>query len=121
MKHLKIIAVTHKTAGLDLVGKLHTDEAKRADVLRRVKSGSGADELMYLSTCNRVEFILSVSDTIDEKYLSRFFSLFRPEWSGQEVAEIAAAASVWENEDALRHLYGVASSLESLVVGEREI
>src|SRR5687768_2144955 len=121
MKQLKIIAFTHKTAGLNTVGKLHMDEARRAEVLGRLKSGSGADELMYLSTCNRVEFILSAAEAIDEQYLFRFFSLFRPEWDRQELAEIVSAVSVLESEDALRHLYRVASSLDSLVVGEREI
>lgn len=121
LKSLKVIAFTHKTVDLQEIGKLHIDESKQAERLEMLKAAAGANELMYLSTCNRVEFLVVTSHTIDKNYLSNFFSAFNPSWNAPELEWAIANASVTEGEEALRHLFQVASSLDSLVVGEREI
>lgn len=121
MNSLKIIALTHKTAPLELIGKLHLDESKFSETLNRVKKDLAVEELMYLSTCNRVEFILSTSASINNDYLVAFIKSFKQELSEKEISEIISSVSVLENEEAIKHLNRVASSLDSLVVGEREI
>jgi glutamyl-tRNA reductase len=117
----KIIAFTHKTVDLQQIGKLHIEDARLAERLGSLKSASGAAELMFLSTCNRVEFLLSTSQPIDNTYLREFFTAFNPSWTASEIEWAMSAASVMEAEEALRHLFQVASSIDSLVVGEREI
>ena len=121
MNTIKLIAFTHKTVDLQEIGKLHIEESRLGERLQRLKSASEVEELLYISTCNRVEFLLVTSQDLDKKFLTGFFAAFHDEWTAAEVAWAVSSANVIEEEDALRHLFQVASSLDSLVVGEREI
>ena len=58
MERIKLIAFTHKTTPLSEIGKLHIEETAWQDRLNYLKAQAGVDELLYLSTCNRVEFVL---------------------------------------------------------------
>jgi glutamyl-tRNA reductase len=121
LNNFKVIAFTHRTVDLQEIGKLHIEESKLAERLEALKAAANAAELMYLSTCNRVEFLLVTPETTDRKYLHAFFSAFNPSWTEAELEWYASYASITEGEEAIRHLFQVASSLDSLVVGEREI
>ncbi|MDQ3047335.1 MAG: glutamyl-tRNA reductase [Bacteroidota bacterium] len=121
MQRIKIIAFTHKTTDLNAIGKLHIEDAHLKVRLDHLKSAAGLDELFYLSTCNRVEFLVSSSRSIDSEFLETFFTAFDPTWPQQQISWAMANAQVFEGEEALRHLFHVASSIDSLVVGEREI
>jgi glutamyl-tRNA reductase len=57
MNAFKIISLTHKSAPLELIGKLHLDENHQQDYLGGLKIRMDLKELMFLSTCNRVEFV----------------------------------------------------------------
>ena len=118
---IKLIAFTHKTVDLQEIGKLHIEESRLGERLQRLKEASGVNELLYISTCNRVEFLLVSPQALDKIFLTNFFSAFHNEWTAADVDWAVRSANVIEEEDALRHLFQVASSLDSLVVGEREI
>lgn len=92
-----------------------------AERLQTLKHTSALDELLYLSTCNRVEFILATDRSIDQTFLKQFFTAFDPAWTATEINWSLENAKVFEGDEALEHLYSVASSIDSLVVGEREI
>ncbi len=121
LQRIKIIAFTHKTTDINDIGKFHMDESDLKPRLETLKSEMGIDELLYLSTCNRVEFILSTAVAIDEPFLKKFFPAFDPDMSAAEVSWSMQNAQVFEGDAALNHLFSVASSIDSLVVGEREI
>ncbi len=121
MERIKIIAFTHKTANLNDIGKLHIQEDALKSRLEALKKAAALDELFYLSTCNRVEFILSTSQNIDAPFLNNFFAAFDPTWTTAQLNWAVETAQVFTGDDALRHLFYVASSIDSLVVGEREI
>jgi len=121
MNNFKIIAFTHKTIGVDSIGKLHLSDDVKAERLSLVKQQCVVNELMYLSTCNRVEFLLVNNATVNKQFLLHFFNSFNPVWTADELDWVAEHAQVFEGEHALVHLFNVASSLDSLVVGEREI
>ena len=121
MERIKIIAFTHKTTNLSDIGKLHIQEDALKSRLESLKNTAGLDELFYLSTCNRVEFILSTSKTIDAPFLNDFFKAFDATWTTAQLNWAVETAQVFKGDDALRHLFYVASSIDSLVVGEREI
>lgn len=117
----KIIAVTHKSAPLELLGKLHLEESRQAEVLTDIKSRFAFGELMFLSTCNRVEIISrSEKEGLDHRPYE-LFQAINPQLSSEELADLTTSASIYEGPEALTHLFEVASSLDSLVVGEREI
>ena len=121
VERIKIIAFTHKTTNLNDIGKLHIQEAALKGRLEHVKAACGLDEFFYLSTCNRVEFILSTDKNIDFLFLNNFFTAFDPTWSEIQHNWAVENAQLFEGDEALRHLFYVASSIDSLVVGEREI
>jgi glutamyl-tRNA reductase len=121
VKEFKIIAFTHRNTPLEEVGRYHADPEIRESVLQNLRNALNIKELMYLSTCNRVEFLLVSDESLDQKFLAKFFKSFKPEWSNAEIVESATRAITFEGESAVKHFFSVASSLDSLVVGEREI
>lgn len=121
MNHFKIIAVTHKHFDISDIGKFHIDEKEWEGRLSGLKSRMGIDELMFLSTCNRVEFLLNTPKRIDTNFLKQFILAIYPELKKEYLDKTIASCLVLEKEEALKHLFGVAASLDSLVVGERQI
>lgn len=121
MNKVKIIAFTHKITDINDIGKLHIEENALQGRLAFLKQEADLDELLYLSTCNRVEFMLSNNESVNTTYLKKFFTAFNPDWTESEINWAMENAQVFEGDDALRHLFNVASSIDSLVVGEREI
>ncbi len=121
MQRIKIIAFTHKTTDLNDIGKLHIEESALESRLNYLKTNANLDELYYLSTCNRVEFMLITSAVVNVDFLKQFFTAFNTNWTSEDINWAVNNASVYDNDDALRHLFNVASSIDSLVVGEREI
>jgi glutamyl-tRNA reductase len=81
----------------------------------------GLDELMYLSTCNRVEFIFVQHESVDNAVIQKFVQTFNPDFEEAVVFEIAQKARHWNGINAVNHLIEVACSLDSMVLGEREI
>lgn len=121
MTSLKLISITHKLAPLELIGKLHLDENHQQIYLGALKLKMDLKELMFLSTCNRVEFIVNTDLEVNADFLSVLFLGINPQLSIEETETLIAKTVVYENREALTHLFEVCASLDSLVVGEREI
>ena len=121
MNKFKIIAFTHKITDVNDIGKLHVDDYAVSEKLALIKAVMDIEEILYLSTCNRVEFMLSVDQEIDNTFLQSFFKAFNEDWNAEYIDWVLKNVQIFEGEDALRHLFNVASSIDSLVVGEREI
>lgn len=121
MERIKIIAFTHKATDINDIGRLHIEDADSQSRLQFLKQNTGIDELLYLSTCNRVEFIISSEESINSIFLDNFFVSFNPAWTEKDIKWAKTNARVFEGTEALTHLFNVASSIDSLVVGEREI
>lgn len=117
----KTIAFTHKTTELKDIGRLHIDDDALEARLSHLKSELNLQELLYVSTCNRVEFLMIAEQELDEAFRSKFFAAFNPQWTETDIAWAANHSRTYEGVKALQHLYYVSSSIDSLVVGEREI
>lgn len=76
---------------------------------------------MYLATCNRMEFFFSSPAVISHREVYKLLHLLHPEWKTEKAERVSKSALVFNGEDAVKHVFRVASSLDSLVVGEREI
>lgn len=87
-------------------------------MLPALRSIGGVEEVLYLSTCNRVEIIASVAD--NGKAL-KDLKAFLAQNGGLNQAEAADCFYEYQGEDAVRHIFRVASSLDSMVMGEAQI
>ena len=76
---------------------------------------------MYLSTCNRVEFIFSGSTPSTSVQLESLVKTLLEQHANPEVNGMIEKAEVYHAEDAVKHLFLMASSIDSLVVGKEEI
>lgn len=121
MSTFKIISFNHRQLPLEEIGKLHINEDVQANLLNRLKINFGFDELMLLSTCNRVEFFICSSVEINDLFLKELLQFINPQLNNESVTFLIKNAKYFEQENAIRHMFEVASSLNSLVIGEREI
>lgn len=121
LEDFKVIAFTHKNLPLELVGKLHLSPDEQIGVLGAFKLNFGITELLFLSTCNRVEIFLLSEQDLDSHQLSEMCRFINSRLSSEEVTLLSLSAQVYQGHEAVKHVLRVASSLDSLVVGEREI
>jgi glutamyl-tRNA reductase len=118
---VQIIAFTHRQFNFDEIGLFHLDDKQRIDVLTKLKTNLDIDELMYLSTCNRVEFILSQEKKITKTFVEQLIKQLLADQLPTNLKNIVDRAEIINNKAAVHHIFSVASSIDSLVVGEREI
>lgn len=115
------IIFTHRNLSVDEIGTLHISEEMQKERLSAIKDRFALDELMFLSTCNRVEFQMCADESVDNKYLLQFFQSLYPSLGEEQLDKLITSAEVLSGEDAVNHMLRVASSIDSMVVGEREI
>lgn len=89
--------------------------------MSHLKNELNLSEIMYLSTCNRVEFIFVAEAAADEDFIRKFVTAFNTHWDLEHVESVSKKARYWNGINAVNHLVEVASSLDSMVLGEREI
>ena len=121
MNRLHTLAFTHNKVELDEIGKFHIEDAILKERLVFLKEKLALQELMYLSTCNRVELIFTCDQLVDNEFLSSFFSAFNTSWDALQINKAIQMAEIFQGKAAVEHIFRVASSLDSLVIGEREI
>ena len=115
---LIVIGLNHKTAPIEIRERLAFQEDQIAEALCQTRSLPSMKEGMILSTCNRVEIYGAARETekaiIDLKnFLSQFHGLSLNEFENNLYLLIG--------EEAVKHIFRVASSLDSMVVGEPQI
>lgn len=121
MEYLKIIAFTHQQIDLKALGKLVICEEKLDDRLRNIQSALNVKEIFYIGTCNRVEFIFTSENEIDKDFIRRFLQVLDMGLPEEYLSQFIANVVVYEKANAFNHLLRTSCSLESLVVGEKEI
>jgi glutamyl-tRNA reductase len=114
-----VLGLNHKTAPVEIREKLAFDTAETSRALCELKKRFGQAEFVLISTCNRVELYCAGKQCqgANTAKLAEFFS----EFHGIELDKFQQFLYAYEDEDAVRHLLTVASSLDSLVVGEAQI
>lgn len=121
MESFKVIAFTHKNLPFELIGKLHLSPDEQVSVLGGLKINFAFEELLFLSTCNRIELFIKSQNDFDKIFIKKVVLFLNSRLANEEATYLSESAEVYENEHAVNHILKVASSLESLVVGEREI
>ena len=121
MVRFNVIAFTHHTIGVEEVGKFHLEENEIQPKMQHIKEQLNIDEIMYVSTCNRVEFIFVGTREVNSVFLAHFLNEFNPNWDQDHIQNLIDNCKSWNGVNAVNHLIEVASSLDSMVIGEREI
>lgn len=115
---LLITGVNHKTAPVEVRERLAFDQSTLGVALADLRTRCGAYEAMILSTCNRVEIAVTTEDGIDpSEEIDRFLGESRK----VEVERIQPHLYHHCDQEAIHHLFRVAASLDSMVVGEPQI
>ncbi|EFN2789925.1 glutamyl-tRNA reductase [Campylobacter coli] len=111
------ISFTHKNTDLSLRERLSfSDEAKKNEFLRLLSIHENIEECLVISTCNRVEIVAYVKEACEE-YIIKSLALL----CNVDKESLVQKADIFEDSGAIHHLFSVASSLDSLVVGETQI
>jgi glutamyl-tRNA reductase len=121
LEHFHILAFTHKKMDVTEVGKLHIEPDRQEVVLKEFKEKMQIDELMFLSTCNRVEFLFCTQEQVDIQFIEAFFQTLYPHHQPQQIQQFMDAVENYSGIHAIEHILQVASSIDSMIVGEREI
>jgi glutamyl-tRNA reductase len=121
LKYLKVIAFTHKQIELKELGKLVMCQENLTDKLHHVKQQFGISEIFYLATCNRVEFVMITDHVVDKEFTRQFMGAMHLGLCPVSTGTFLEGVSIYENREALEHLLRMSCSLESLIVGEKEI
>ncbi len=114
-----IVSFSHKNSDISTREKLaFNSEEKKIGFSSKLLSYDSVNEVMILSTCNRVEIICSVKDC--QKALEDIFCELS-EISSISLEELEGRADIYEDSGAIHHIFAVASSLESIAIGETQI
>jgi glutamyl-tRNA reductase len=113
-----LIGMNHKTAPLEIRERLSLACGDDVTPLMEMIKMPRIKEVMYLATCNRVEVLAHTADTEDTVERLKEF-IFRH--GNLSVAEMVNCLYLYFDHDAVRHLFRVASSIDSMVMGEPQI
>ncbi|MFI5223548.1 MAG: glutamyl-tRNA reductase, partial [Nitrospirales bacterium] len=117
--HIIAVGLSHKTAPIEIREKLAVPESRMGEALSRLCSYQGVREGILLSTCNRVE-VYAVVDEIESGYgrIQDFLADAHLSLSSEQLTP----HMYWHQGDrAISHLFRVASSLDSMIIGESQI
>ena len=111
-----VLGWSYKKTSVELRDKIALSTVEQAEVADRLKNSILIDELMILSTCNRTEFYFSASEI--KPISSQLLKFLVNRW---DLEELKVQAYQMQDVETARHLFKVASSLDSMVLGEPQI
>jgi len=111
----QLIGVNHNTAPVEMRERLAIPESRLPDACRDLTAHPGIEEGMVISTCNRVELVTHTTNGAADLrgFLREHFQV--------KADELDPHLYEYREKDAVRHVFRVASSLDSMVVGEAQI
>jgi len=118
-----VVSLKIGQAPIEIIEAFTVPSEKRPDILVEVKRALRVEGLLYLATCNRVEFWVCLTD--DQKIIDMRNGLIDFFFKGRETADRRglepSCFHLETGRDAVRHIFSVAASLDSVVVGEAQI
>ena len=118
MFNLVLVGLNHRTAELDFRQLASFNAIELPEALKRLSACPSILESMIVSTCNRVEIISNVERQPEgiqaiESFLAEFRQL--------ALSSLQAKLYRYSNDQAIRHIFRVASSLDSMILGEPQV
>jgi glutamyl-tRNA reductase len=115
---LFLTGLNHKTAPVEVRERLAFGPESLSGALSELLAQPGVEEGLILSTCNRVEVVVTAEDALDARNLvEQFLAAAR----GAPLESFRPCLYHYEDREAIRHLFRVAASLDSMIVGEPQI
>ena len=116
--NLTLLGINHRTAPVEVREKMNSPQARLAEAVSDLVHREGIHEGMILSTCNRVEVTTSAEDEVDaESTIRRFLT----DHHHRDLGPFAHFFYRLRQQDVVKHLFRVASSLDSMILGEPQI
>jgi len=117
MQYLNI-SFSHKNSTLEIREKLSFLDDELDSCLQKLSNNSAINEVMLISTCNRMEVFCSCTDTVEAT--KHIFEVLAKK-SSINIEELEGLADIYDDSSAIFHLFSVVSSLDSMVIGETQI
>jgi glutamyl-tRNA reductase len=116
--NLLLVGVNHRTAPVEVRERLNIPESRLAVAVSDLVRREGILEGLIVSTCNRVEVVASAAEGVDAEPLLR---QFLANYHRCNLSIYEACLYWYRQQEAIRHLFRVAASLDSMLVGEPQI
>ena len=113
-----VAGISHRTAPVELREQLAVEEDKLREILGNLAETGAFTEVAVLSTCNRVE-VYGVADVPGEARATAFRHFARHR--GIDMAALEAHLYTYVDTEAIKHVFRVAASLDSMLIGEPQI
>lgn len=117
---LNLVGCSHHTAAVDIRERLAFNGHQVEDALSQLRDRFPRSEAVLLSTCNRVELYTGSTDP-NQCPTTEQVVQFMADYHGLSPHEVAEHCTAHSHEEAIRHLFSVAASMDSMVVGEPQI
>jgi glutamyl-tRNA reductase len=118
-KEIVIVGLNHRSAPIEVRESVAFEEAYVSDALTRLRGYPSIQEGVILSTCNRVEVVAAAWDR--EAAATAIKAFLAEQKAHRNPASLDEHIYTYCGADAVRHLFRVAASLDSMVVGEPQI
>src|SRR3990172_4395277 len=115
---LSLVGLSHHTAPVEVRERLHFPEKDIPPALHAVRERPGVGEALFFSTCNRVEVLARLEDGLEALPLLADFQA-----TTRRVAPESFRSYLYHHSqrDAVRHVFRVAASLDSMILGEPQV
>ena len=121
MNNLRAISINHHHFPLETIGSFAISQEELKARLDAVKEEFQMSELMYLGTCNRVAVVFDVPHFVCSGFTQKLLSHLFPNHDNSFIKGVSQKAQRFNGEETADHIFRVAASLDSLIIGEREI
>src|SRR4051812_13743869 len=111
----QLIGVNHKTAPVEVRERLAIPESRLPEACKRLAEHADVAEGMIVSTCNRVEFLANMKNGSGD------LRMFMRDYFAVDMGPFESHLYEFREDEAIRHVFRVASSLDSMIVGEPQI
>ncbi|MDG1842168.1 MAG: glutamyl-tRNA reductase [Crocinitomicaceae bacterium] len=121
LNNYHIIAFTHRNFDVSDIGSLHIEKENQIPCFKKIKEFFELDEVLFISTCNRVEIHVYSSLLVDKDFVKKIFEKIYSKLSSERVSFFCDKLELHHGDFAINHLFSLISSIDSMVIGEREI
>lgn len=118
MRDIVLLGLNHKTASIDVRECIAFTADETDQALTVLRDNPAIEESVLFSTCNRIELLMAVDDYASAVATAKQFI---SEFKKVPLAQFSSALYEYVGDDAVRHTFQVAASLDSMVVGEPQI